>query len=70
MRVVRYWNTDRAVHIGARGHRRLCNAGVVTVQKLDAIFSKTYKTDAASSPAWKAACRVERRAASAPATGS
>jgi len=38
---------------------------VLTVQKLDAIFSKVYKTDSVKLAAWKAARRVERPAARA-----
>jgi hypothetical protein len=59
-------NDGRATHIGgAAGLDALCKAGVLTVQKLDAIFSKVYKTDAVKLAAWKAARRVERPAAPA-----
>jgi len=57
-------NNARAIHIGdGAGLDALCKTAVAIIQKLDAIYSKVYKTDAVKLAAWKAARRVQRPAA-------
>jgi hypothetical protein len=61
-------NNGRAGHVGgSAGIAAHCKTGVTIVRKLDAIFSKVFKTDPVKFAAWKAARRVERNPVSTPA---
>ena len=57
-------NDARAIHIGGgAGLDALCKTAVAIIRKLDAIYSKVWKTDPVKLAAWKAARRVQRAAA-------
>jgi hypothetical protein len=61
-------NDGRAGHVGGTaGIEAHCKSGVIIVRKLDAIFSKVFKSDPVKFAAWKAARRVERNPVPAPA---